>query len=173
MNKQPDINPQTKIGEMLEAYPQLEDVLLSLSPSFAKLKNPLLRKTIGRVASLRQAADIGGVRIGDMISVLRKAAGMDDEYFADGGSGSEEISRPEWAAESNISITLDVCPTIENGGNPMQNILGKAGQIEGDEVMLLISPFKPVPIIELLTSKGYLCWCDESSGNKVYTYIRN
>ena len=37
------ITPETKVGEMLEAYPQLEEVLLEISPTFRKLRNPVLR----------------------------------------------------------------------------------------------------------------------------------
>ena len=38
------ISPQTKVGELLDAYPELEKVLFELSPAFSKLKNPILRK---------------------------------------------------------------------------------------------------------------------------------
>ncbi|HOK52235.1 MAG TPA: DUF1858 domain-containing protein [Bacteroidales bacterium] len=40
------ITPQTKVGELLEAYPQLEAKLLELSPKFGHLKNPVLRRTV-------------------------------------------------------------------------------------------------------------------------------
>lgn len=51
-----EINLQTKVAELLGAYPQLEEQLLKLSPTFAKLKNPILRRTVAKVTSLQQAA---------------------------------------------------------------------------------------------------------------------
>ena len=45
------ITPKTKVGELLDAYPELEPVLMGLAPAFNKLKNPVLRKTIGKVAT--------------------------------------------------------------------------------------------------------------------------
>ena len=39
------VTPKTKIFDLLEAYPELEDLLISMAPEFVKLKNPLLRKT--------------------------------------------------------------------------------------------------------------------------------
>ena len=36
------ISPKTKVGELLEAYPALESVLMSMSPAFEKLRNPVL-----------------------------------------------------------------------------------------------------------------------------------
>jgi hypothetical protein len=43
------ISPKTKIYELLEAYPQLEETLIALAPPFKKLKNPVLRKTIAKI----------------------------------------------------------------------------------------------------------------------------
>ncbi len=36
-----DIIPATKIGQLLDAYPDLEPVLIELSPAFKKLQNPV------------------------------------------------------------------------------------------------------------------------------------
>lgn len=170
MDRIPDITPQTRIGEMLEAYPQVEEILLKLSPSFAKLRNPILRKTIGRIATLRQAAEIGNVNLGTMISELRKAAGI-SELLANDSQDEIPQDQPEWVNPKNISIIFDASGIIEAGGNPMKNILEKAEQLEQDKVMLLIVPFKPAPIIGLLETKGYTCWSEEN-GDKVNTYIK-
>ena len=56
-----EINAATKIDELLEEYPFLEDFLVKLSPKFKGLKNPIMRKTIGKVATLSKVAGIGGL----------------------------------------------------------------------------------------------------------------
>ena len=38
------ITPKTKVLELIEAYPHLEEVLIKHVPAFSKLKNPLLRE---------------------------------------------------------------------------------------------------------------------------------
>ena len=53
------ITPKTKVLELIEAFPQLEDVLIDYVPAFEKLKNPVLRWTVGRITSLQQAAAVG------------------------------------------------------------------------------------------------------------------
>lgn len=58
MNHKLIITPHTKVSELLDAYPELEPILLELSPAFEKLKNPLLRKTIARFTTLKHAASI-------------------------------------------------------------------------------------------------------------------
>ena len=53
-NSKITISPKTKVGELLDAYPELENVLMAMSPAFEKLKNPILRKTVAKVATLQQ-----------------------------------------------------------------------------------------------------------------------
>jgi len=170
MDRRIDINAQTKIGELLDAFPQLEETLLRLSPSFARLKNPVLRKTVGRIASLRQAAEIGGLDVGEMISTLRKAAGMEDLSLNTDSQDIRQTQKPDWIKPDNISVTFDAINIIEDGGNPMKDILEKVNQLEADRIMLLITPFIPLPILELLRSKGYQSW-SEKRPDRVYTYI--
>ena len=52
------INAKTKIDELLKQYPFLEDFLITLSPKFKGLKNPIMRKTMGKVATLEMASTI-------------------------------------------------------------------------------------------------------------------
>jgi len=65
-----EINAKTKIDEMLKQYPFLEDFLITLSPKFKGLKNPIMRKTMGKVASLEMAASISGLKLDSLIASL-------------------------------------------------------------------------------------------------------
>ncbi len=56
-----EISARTTIGALLDGYPFLLDFLVARSPKFAKLKNPLLRKTLAKIAPLAQAASMGGL----------------------------------------------------------------------------------------------------------------
>ena len=71
------IVPHTKVGDLLDEYPQLENTLLKLSPTFSKLKNPIIRKTIGKVATLQQVAVVGNLKIDVLINALRKEIGQE------------------------------------------------------------------------------------------------
>ena len=72
------ITPKTKISQLIDAYPQLEDVLIEYVPTFNKLKNPILRKTVARITTIQQAAAIGNVKVEDMINKLRGEVGQDN-----------------------------------------------------------------------------------------------
>lgn len=173
MKDQLDINPQTKVGEVLDTYPQLEEVLISISPSFAKLKNPILRRTVARVVSLRQAAEMGNVDIGSLIQQLRKAAGLNNTEIRlteDFNRNAEAYT--EYDFENNaIAVTFDAIDIINTGNSPMKEILAKAELLHEGKTLELITPFVPQPIIELLVAKGYTCKY-KKEGEKVYTYIK-
>ena len=51
------IAPKTKVAELIDAYPQLEQVLIDYVPAFEKLRNPVLRKTVARITTLQSDLD--------------------------------------------------------------------------------------------------------------------
>ena len=57
------ITPATKVAELLESWPELEEALVAQAPAFRRLKNPVLRRTVARVATLEQAAGVGGIAV--------------------------------------------------------------------------------------------------------------
>ena len=65
-----EINAKTKIDDLLKQHPYLIDFLITLSPMFKNLKNPVMRKTLGKVASLEKVAGIGGLEVESLISAL-------------------------------------------------------------------------------------------------------
>jgi hypothetical protein len=70
------ITPDSRLGELLERWPALEDVLVQLSPHFRALRNPVLRRTVAKVATLRQVSSVSGVALGVLIERLRAGAGL-------------------------------------------------------------------------------------------------
>jgi hypothetical protein len=95
------ISPQTRVGELLDNYPELEQVLFELSPAFAKLRNPILRKTIARVATLQQAAMVGKLKVDDLVNRLRKEVGQ-ELFTGSAEQGNVSTSPPAWFDESKI-----------------------------------------------------------------------
>lgn len=67
-----NITTETKIHDLLSNYPFLEDFLVQRNPRYKNLKNPLLRNTIGRIATLGKVAGIGGEDVHELIDALEK-----------------------------------------------------------------------------------------------------
>ena len=67
-----ELSPKTKLNDLLEAYPFLLDFLIDKSPHFSNLKNPVMRKTIGKVATLRRAAAMGGLELNPLLQEIAR-----------------------------------------------------------------------------------------------------
>jgi hypothetical protein len=157
------ISPKTRVGELLETFPELEPVLMSLSPAFEKLKNPILRKTVAKVATLQQVAVVGGISIDEMIRVLRKAAGQNDTGYSSESEGTRAEETPAWYDASKVTGRFDASAIINSGESPMKEILQRTSLLKNHEIFELQTPFIPAPIIDILKSKNF----------KTYTIVNN
>ena len=95
------INANTKIEDLLKEYPFLEDFLVKLSPKFKGLRNPIMRKTIGKVATLSKVAGIGGLDLDDFLAALTNEINRKKEKDAaeagsttDGDGADSALSDP-------------------------------------------------------------------------------
>lgn len=114
------ISPKTKVLQLIETWPQLEDVLIDYVPAFSKLKNPVLRKTVARVATLQQAAAVGNVKVEDLINRLRKEVGQD--FITDNEETGYNTARPGWYDESRLYGELDAREMLAAGEHPVSQI---------------------------------------------------
>jgi len=171
MEERPPITLQMKVAELLNVYPEIEDTLLSLSPAFAKLRNPVLRKTVARVTTLQQAAKVGGLDTGYLIQELRRAAGMSNSEIVLDNEEGDFGDCPECFAGLPISVVFDARPLIDSGDTPMPKILKAMDDLRTGEVFELLTPFYPAPIIDTLRKKGYSSWSKMVAPDIVNTYF--
>lgn len=165
------ITPQTIIADLLNTYPQLEDKLIEIAPVFKKLKNPILRRTIAKVTSLKQAATIGNIALPMLINELRKAVGQELTDITDNKSPGA-ISKPDWVSEENVKLIYDAREDLENGVHPVSNVVRDIETITGNGIYLLITPFIPLPLIDIVNKKGFLTYSEKIEENKFYTFIK-
>jgi uncharacterized protein (DUF2249 family) len=161
------ITPETKILALLESYPQLEETLLNISPAFAKLQNPLLRRTVARMATLRQVAQIGNVPLAELINRLRREAGQTEGTFED----SMKVERPNWLNTDNIEERLDARPMLEAGEHPLGVVLAALQKLPNGKIYELTTPFLPAPLLEQVRQKGFQVYSETVSENQVKSYF--
>ncbi len=63
----------------------------------------------------------------------------------------------EQAASSNAqaNIVLDVRPELAQGGEPFVRIMEAAYTIQPNGTLVLIAPFEPVPLYDVLGAQGF------------------
>jgi len=165
------ITPETKVGEMLERYPDLEEVLIGISPTYKALKNPVLRKTVAKVATLRQVAKVGNVPLGSLIERLRSAVGQESDA-AQPDEAAETVPRPAWADPAAAKLEFDARELIESGGHPMPQVMGDLAELGPQESYLLVTAFLPAPLVDLAAQKGFEHWSEHPDPNLFRTYFR-
>jgi hypothetical protein len=150
------ITPKTKVLQLIEAYPHLEAVLINYVPAFEKLKNPLLRKTVAKVATLQQAAAIGKVKVEDLINHLRKEVGQ--ENITQGDDSPYNYKKPYWFDENKVAEELDVRPMLAAGEHPVNQVVSDVKKMTPGTIYKIIAPFLPAPLIDKVTSIGADHW---------------
>lgn len=152
------ITPKTKIYDLLEAYPQLEEVLIAAAPEFRKLKNPVLRRTIARVTNIGQAAAVGGLNVEELVNRLRHEAGQEEIGQIDDAGDKYNTTRPEWYSEEEVVESLDIRATLNRGEQPVHEVLSALKRLSHYEVLEVVAPFVPAPLIDKASSLGYRHW---------------
>jgi hypothetical protein len=165
------INPETKVGALLEAYPDLEETLIGCAPAFSKLRNPVLRKTVARIATLEQAARVGGVSVRDLVRTLRAAAGQSGPEIGDGPQQSEVASAPAWLQRDRVRFSIDADAMLATGEHPLGKVRQCVASLQSGEIVELTSSFRPEPLIDSFARNGLLVYSAEMSPDRHATYI--
>jgi hypothetical protein len=164
------ITPESRIGEFLENYPEHEELLISLSPAFEKLKNPVLRRTIGRVATFQQVAVVGNIPLETIINSLRIDTGQNqtEEIMSTNNNLNEE---PSWFDVYKISGVLDAREMLQAGQHPLAEVINSTAEMQSGQIFELITPFTPMPLIEKVTDKGFSAYVQIVSDAEIHSYF--
>lgn len=160
-----------RVGDLLVLYPELEETLISCSPVFVRLRNPVLRKTIARVATLRQASVVAGIDEHKLLNALRIKAGQPEITELKKNTIMTQ-NRPEWLNNATITETLDARDMLARGEHPLTAVLEKMHNFDAGNIFLLITPFKPMPMIEKVAATGAETWTDESAPGEFHTFFK-
>ncbi|MBE0662582.1 MAG: DUF1858 domain-containing protein [Bacteroidales bacterium] len=170
MSNRLKITSKTRIRELIDAYPELEEKLVVMAPAFGKLKNPVLRSTIARVTSISQAAFIGNVDVNQMVNQLRQAVGQ-ELLFIEPKTKTIMNQIPEWLNESHIKNTIDARPMLEAGQHPISIVFEELGKIKSGEILKLITGFVPAPLLDKAKDKGHLVYTVENSPKEFHSFF--
>jgi hypothetical protein len=165
------ITPDTKVGDLLAAYPALEPVLLQYAPAFKALQNPILRRTVGRVASLAQAAQVGGVPVRALVAALRTAAGITGQEHDALMSMESEEPAPAWVNDERVKVSFDVDQLLAAGEVPLVHAQRVLHALGPEALLRITSSFRPTPLTDALRQAGHLTFTVGSSLGIFVTYI--
>ena len=166
------IGPETRVGDLLDAYPEAEQVLIGIAPQFKALRNPVLRRTVARVATLEQAARVAGMSARELVMSLRGALGADGGVLEEGPDravGNDDA--PVWARLDH-EATIDAGALLENGQTPVAAASRALAEMETGDVLVVAAPFQPAPLIDSLTGKGHEVYARAEEAGSWRVWVR-
>ncbi len=164
-----DITPKTKIADAIEVYPDLKEKIIALAPPFQKLQNPFLMKTIARVTSLSQAAKVGNIDLTEFVNTLRNEVGQPPLDIKAADKHSDEP--PIWFKAGTIVKSIDARPMLDDGEHPVGLVLEEIKHIHKGQILELITPFVPAPLIEKVEEKDFEAWTMQKGSEDFRNYF--
>lgn len=164
------ITPKTKVYDLLEEYPQLEELLIQLAPPFKKLKNPILRKTIAKITTLSQAAVVGSLNVEELVNRLRTEIGQ-TEVLINAEETTYNTSKPNWYNDALVVKAIDIRDMLHAGEQPVHEVLSAIKQLGNEDILKVIAPFIPAPLLDKSIGMEYKHWLKKINEEHYVVYF--
>lgn len=166
------INANTKISSLLKYNSDALEAIVSISPKFTKLRNPILRKVIAARTSISMASKLGGCSVDDFFKKLQPLGFEIDQAAVVMKKENENKPVPGFVnIGADKMIELDVRSVIESGKDPLDIIVKKVKTLETGSVLKIINSFEPTPLMHLLGKQGFESYAETISDDLVNTYF--
>ncbi len=168
------INEQTKIAALLKHHPDALDTIVSLSPDFKKLRNPILRKIMAGRTSIAMASKIGGCKPEDFFRALQPLGfEVDTQGTLPKEQDPEKQPLPDFIKNIALDkvISFDVRAILSGGEDPLRSIQQKVKELKEGQVLKIINTFEPAPLISLLEKQGFQSHVNHVSSDLVETFF--
>jgi uncharacterized protein (DUF2249 family) len=84
----------------------------------------------------------------------------------------ENTAPPAWYDPARIAQVFDARPLIEAGQHPLPQVMEAASALTAGEILELVTPFEPAPLIEKVRALGLDAWVRRAADGAVQTYFR-
>lgn len=160
-----------KVSEVLKRHPELLEVLVERSPEFRRLRNPVLRRVMTRLVTLRQAAAMAGIDPAELVAALNQALGVEAVPQAGGALGSRTGPRPDWARDDLVAAELDVREMQRREEEPFGAIMQRVATVPPGRIFKLRNTFEPFPLYEVLGRRGFTAWAQRVADDDWVIYF--
>lgn len=167
-----DINASTRLFDLLAEYPNLEEKIVGIAPPFAKLKNPVLRRTVGKLATLEKVAMMGDLDVNQFLNTLRREVGQPEARQETKIEIERREGDPEWVKGQPADI-IDGTEMLNRGEHPLNHINEVMRSLGSGQFILLKTNFPPLPLFEAMEKQNYTVHSttDAQDANQHFTYI--
>lgn len=166
------ITMSTTVAELLNDYENMKDILIKINPKFKKLNNPVLKRTLAKVATVKQAAIVGGMKPENLLNQLRIAVGQEPIDTDNNTTNNTPLDTQNWIKEIAPKESINANELLNEDKNPLAISSKILKKFEKGEVLKIVSDFKPEPLIEEYEKKGYEVFCRQKSNKEFETFVK-
>lgn len=156
---------ETRISELLRAYPGMIEVLARFNSHFELLRRPTLRKLMAPLVTIEKAARTAQVDLAEMLAELYRAIGqpmpanLGVPAAAPGTAAPAVLDQPCPIPEDRC-VLLDVREQVRAGEEPYHRIMRAVAALREDQALRLCTVFEPVPLYDILAERGFAHWIE-------------
>jgi uncharacterized protein (DUF2249 family) len=175
-NRSRTFSGDTIVADAIKADPRVVDRLIALSPKFRRLRNPVLRRTMARLATIADAARIAGLPVERVLSAANGTAPpcTDNAVSAPATPAAPAVeAEPDWlrVVDEANAARIDVRPMLEAGRDPLRDIMGAARRVADGGTLIVDAPFDPAPLRRVLAKKGFVSFAREIAAGHFRVYF--
>jgi hypothetical protein len=171
-----EITRRSKLLDVLKAHPFLEEQIIDVAPPFKNLRNPVLRRTVGQLATIEKVAQIGNLDVAELVDRLRGAAGQgEDPVDTRCGFAVPPMTQndTDWIS-GDPQFTINGTELLIEGEVPLERVNQCLKDLTPDGFILLVTDFEPSPIVDAMQQQRRRVYhkVDPAGAGQHFTYIR-
>lgn len=164
------ITPSTRISAILKNCPQALEAIISISPAFEKLRNPVLRKLLAGRVTIKDAAKIGKCSAQNFFNVLLPL-GLRFEGFGGEAKGDKLIYSSFPGERKKAAVVIDIRRDLAAGNDPLDKIIEALNGLEETELLCIVNTFEPLPLLRIIGKRGFSFEVTIDKQDNVETWI--
>lgn len=170
------ISKDDRIADILKKYPDLIEVLVNYNQHFKLLKNPLLRRTVAKLATVEKAARVAGVSLRGLLKVLNEEVGYEMTHeellsIPEFKRGPDDMPEEIKGAKPEDIVTLDVRQMLRNGEEPFAKIMDTVKELKDNQIFRLEVLFEPGPLYDVMERKGFSSYTEKKGEEHYCVYF--
>jgi hypothetical protein len=158
-----------RVADVIAGDGRLIEVFIDAAPAFERLRNPAVRRIMGRLVTVEQAARIAGIdptglveRLNQGTRTVHPEPHVDMRESLPVMNSEPAGDRPAELVDVDPArvVELDVRPDLRAGEEPFSKIMAARKSLPDGCVLRLRAIFEPVPLYAVFRKQGFHHWTE-------------
>jgi hypothetical protein len=171
------INPQTRLSEVLDLDPRVVDYVVSLKADlFGRLYHPTMRRLMAKRVTVGRVAAMAQVPVQDVLHTIADLTNVSVDNLSTVEMPQSPAQRPSWlnAVRLETVQVLDL-RLLHNDLNVdlLPIVLRAVKSLSPEDVLRLIHMWEPQPLYDIWATMGNIEWfAEQISEDKWWIWVR-